>query len=358
MKPHKSDSVPNDISAFFDNAIITRYIFIKEITMSNIKLFRLNEETWDGLECTNSKEKELQKFIEKNMKNFLGINFLKSENSTGKEYSGCIDSLGIDENYCPVIIAYKCSFNKNVLRQTFKYLEWPEENKYKFQTLVLDKDELDKKYARDIKWSETRVLCISSDFLPEIEEMAENESIELIRYKKYGDDTVLFEFVEPKEATKYDASTNDKSLKKPEKQPRKKSVNDESSEGPQEPTRKEFKEYRDDLLGGTDENLKDLYLGIENFIKNLGDHIRKRDTKQYRVFKRSKDFVHIRIVPRYQCFYLDLNLDPKKHHIEGITRDLSVKDKHHKTCLLQAEISSIDDFEQKKYLIIKSYEAS
>ena len=40
--------------------------------MSNIKLFRLNKRTWDGLECTDFEtEKPLQEFIEKNMATFL-----------------------------------------------------------------------------------------------------------------------------------------------------------------------------------------------------------------------------------------------------------------------------------------------
>jgi len=51
----------------------------------------------------------------------LGIKFLASEYSTGKIYGGRIDTLGIDENGCPVIIEYKRALNENVINQGLFY---------------------------------------------------------------------------------------------------------------------------------------------------------------------------------------------------------------------------------------------
>lgn len=49
------------------------------------------------------------------MQTFLGIRFLASEYETGKTHKGRIDSLGLDENGCPVIIGYKRAKNENVI---------------------------------------------------------------------------------------------------------------------------------------------------------------------------------------------------------------------------------------------------
>ena len=54
-------------------------------------------------------EKPLQTLIEKNLEELLGIRFLKTEYSTGKTHGGRIDTLGLDENNCPVIFEYKRS---------------------------------------------------------------------------------------------------------------------------------------------------------------------------------------------------------------------------------------------------------
>ena len=311
--------------------------------MNKIKLFKFNEETWNELEYIRfpyELEKELQKSIEDHMKTFLGINFVGREYLIEKAHrKRRIDSVGIDEDNRPVIIEYKRLYDKDIIGQVVQYRTLFKKDKSKFHSLVINK--LNKKYAGNIKWPMTRVLCIARDFLPEDEDTAKENSIELIRYKKYGNDILLFDFIDSKDADEF-VSVND--------------TNDVNSKKSQKQGRKTFEKHRSDLLEGTDENLKDLYYTVEDFIKSLGDDIKDRETDQYEIFKRSKIFVYIQIVPRKKCFYLRLNLDPKKFHLEGITRDVS--DGHHKTCLLRAEISNIDDFEKTKHLIIKSYEAS
>ncbi|MPN36228.1 hypothetical protein SDC9_183737 [bioreactor metagenome] len=55
------------------------------------------------------------------MPTFLGVTFLKSEYTTSN--GGRIDSLGIDENNCPVIFEYKRVSNENVINQGLFYLK-------------------------------------------------------------------------------------------------------------------------------------------------------------------------------------------------------------------------------------------
>ena len=92
--------------------------------MSDIKLLRLDGKCVTELEGSAAgPEKSLQTLIEKNLEGFLGVRFLASEYVTGKTHGGRIDTLGIDENGCPVIIEYKRSLNQNVINQGLFYLD-------------------------------------------------------------------------------------------------------------------------------------------------------------------------------------------------------------------------------------------
>lgn len=66
-----------------------------------------------------SVERELQNIIEKNMFEFFGVRFLQSEYRID---NGRMDSIGIDENNCPVIFEYKFHSNENVINQGLFYL--------------------------------------------------------------------------------------------------------------------------------------------------------------------------------------------------------------------------------------------
>ena len=86
--------------------------------MSDIKLFRYGQK--DAVELAGKAaliEKQLQTLIEAQMETFLGVRFLATEYSTGKTHKGRIDSLGLDEKGCPVIIEYKRHTNENVINQ-------------------------------------------------------------------------------------------------------------------------------------------------------------------------------------------------------------------------------------------------
>jgi len=66
--------------------------------MGDINLFSIKNAVTQLSPNTFRLERELQVLIEKNMSTFFGVTFLQSEFSIS---NGRIDSLGIDENYCP-----------------------------------------------------------------------------------------------------------------------------------------------------------------------------------------------------------------------------------------------------------------
>ena len=108
--------------------------------MSDIKLFRLAAGRASELQGDASDlEKPLQTLIENNLDALLGIRFLATEYATGKTHGGRIDSFGLDENDCPVILEYKRSVGENVINQGLFYLDWLMDHKAEFELLGMDK---------------------------------------------------------------------------------------------------------------------------------------------------------------------------------------------------------------------------
>ena len=92
--------------------------------MSDIKLFRLQAGQATELQGEASDlEKPLQTLIENNLGPLLRIRFLATEYATGRTHAGRIDTLGLDENHCPVILEYKRSLGENVINQGLFYLD-------------------------------------------------------------------------------------------------------------------------------------------------------------------------------------------------------------------------------------------
>ena len=119
--------------------------------MSDIKLFRTGPQGVAELKGQSlALERSLQALMERNLETLLGVRFLASEHSTGAKHKGRIDTLGLDENGCPVIIEYKRSTNENVINQGLFYLDWLMDHQAEFKLLVMEK--LGKAAADAIEW--------------------------------------------------------------------------------------------------------------------------------------------------------------------------------------------------------------
>lgn len=127
---------------------------------------------------------------EENMSTFFLVTFLRSEYRIS---NGRMDSIGIDENNCPVIFEYKRSVNENVINQGLYYLDWLLDHKADFKLLVMEI--LGKDKANVIDWSMPCVICIANDFT-KFDEHAVNQmqrNIKLVRYRKFGDGLLALE---------------------------------------------------------------------------------------------------------------------------------------------------------------------
>ena len=159
--------------------------------MADIKLFNISGKVKEYQSSTVNLEKDLQTVIENNMSAFFGVTFLASEYRTTD--GGRMDSIGIDENHCPVIFEYKRSMKENVINQGLFYLNWLLDHKDSFKVLVINN--LGLTFADKIDWTMPRVICIASDFTKYDESAIKqmNRNISLIRYKKFGKDLLMFE---------------------------------------------------------------------------------------------------------------------------------------------------------------------
>lgn len=313
--------------------------------MSDIKLFRYT--TSGATELSGNAagiEKTLQTLVESQMESFLGVRFLASEYNTGTKHRGRIDSLGLDENGCPVIVEYKRHSNENVMNQGLFYLDWLLDHKADFRLLVMDK--LGKDEADKIEWSGTRLLCIAADFTRyDVHAVAQiNRNIELIRYKLFGDDLLLFELVNGGSAASTSASADSPDATQPK-----------VTKVPAASTLA-MKTHADQIATASPELLA-IYEQARSFILAQGDDIIEKPLKLYVAFRRLKNFVCMSLISRHDPHvFLVLKLDPTTVELQqGFTRDVS-KIGHWGTGDLEVVLRTPADFEKAKVLIERAYQ--
>lgn len=278
--------------------------------MSDIKLFRYNADSVNELAGKAALiEKQIQQLIESRMDAFLGVNFLASEYSTGKTHRGRIDSLGLDENGCPVIVEYKRHTNENVINQGLFYLDWLLDHQAEFRWLVMEK--LGKDIAEKIEWSGTRLMCIAADFtrydLHAVAQISRN--IELIRYKLFADDLLLLELVN---STTGDATTEFSEVVAAAKAK------------PVSTVAKGDKTFAEQVADSSPA-LLELYDQIRAHIFAQGEDVTEKPLKLYAAFRRLRNFVCATLYAKQDPHVrLWLKLDPKTVTMEeGFCRDVT-----------------------------------
>ncbi len=300
--------------------------------MSDIKLFSVKGVSATELPGSEvALERSLQTLMEQNLDVLLGVRFLASEHSTGAKHGGRIDSLGIDEDGSPVIIEYKRSMNENVINQGLYYLDWLLDHRAEFQLLVMKG--LGQAVADGIDWSAPRLLCIAGGFTKYDEhavgQMGRN--IELIRYKRFGDDLLLLELTSGASAQSAAAAPS-------------------ATAG----TTRTISQ----TLAGLDGPLLDLYEELSAFLLALGDDVQQKTLKLYVAYKRIKNFACVEIFVSRNSLKVYTKVDPDSVELrEGFTRDVR-KIGHFGTGDLEITLSSREDLEAAKDLLQKSYDLS
>ncbi len=274
--------------------------------------------------------------MERNLEALLGIRFLASEYSTGKTHAGRIDTLGLDENGCPVIIEYKRAANENVVNQGLFYLDWLMDHRAEFKLLVMER--FCKEEADTIEWSTPRLLCIAGDFTKYDGHAVQqiNRNIELIRYRKYGDELLLLELVNATSATV--------------------AIDEEASHDKNRP---QYKTVSDNLAQAK-QPLRDIYEELKAYLLALGDDVQQKTLKYYFAFKRLKNFACVELYNQSEKILVYTKFSPDSVDLDanqGFLRDVRHIG-HFGTGDLEITIKTAEDLEKAKEYLIRSYEMS
>ena len=307
--------------------------------MSDLKLFWLNGGKAEEVKgAASDLEKPLQTLIENNLESLLGVRFLATEYPTGKTHGGRIDTLGLDENACPVILEYKRSLNENVINQGLYYLDWLMDHKAEFWKLAVET--LGKEVADAIDWSGPRLICIAGDFTKYDEHAVQqiNRNIELIRYRRFGDNHLLLEGVNSVSASGAIAKTISTKPQVCATAPKGDWEQEWGNWFPKYPT------------------TKALYEAVYDFAFTLGDDVQIKFLKQYVAFKRIRNFATVIPYARPEKILVLLHLSPDSVDIDTKwmrdVRQIGIWG----TGQLELTFQNLDDLEKAKPLIRRAYD--
>lgn len=185
--------------------------------------------------------------------------------------------------------------------------------------------------ADTVEWNSPRLLCIAGDFTKYDEHAVKqiNRNIELFRYRQFGDDLLLLEFVngglEQETPVISDSGIN---------------------------SNKTVIDY----LEKADKKVRNRFESLKAFLLALGDDVTMKVLKFYIAFRRIKNFACVEVHPSTGKLIVFVKINPDTIKLEpGFTRDVR-KIGHQATGDLEIAIASDDDLEKAKSLIIKSYE--
>ena len=301
-------------------------------TLADIKLFQLQSDTARELRAESVDiEKSLQSLMEQHLESFLGVRFLATEHVTGKAHGGRIDTLGLDDNNCPVIIEYKRALNENVISQGLFYLDWLMDHQGEFTLQVLRR--LGKECSDKIDWSGPRLLCIAGDFTryDEYAVLQIPRNIELLRYRRYGGDLLLLELVRAGSTVSGQRRSHASELVKEKP----------AAAGTAE-------------AGADSKTLQDAWETLKAFLLALGDDVQMKELEQYIAFRRLKNFACVKVRSKDLLIWAKLN--PSSVMLEeGFTRDVSQLG-HAGTGDLEIRVQNAADLERAQPLLLRAYQ--
>lgn len=275
-------------------------------------------------------EKELQTLVENNLEEIFGCRVVATEFSTGSLHSGRIDTLAISEDGNPVIIEYKKVENSNLVTQGLFYLDWLKDHKGDFQVAVQKK-----LGSVEIDWSNIRVLCIAPSFdrysLHAVHHMG--VGLELWQYHRYANGVLELEEI-----------FRSSNIKKSER-PRGASKDgtgriDESTE---------YSIARHTKKGN--ENVKALFVEIDEFILSLNPSIVAVPQKVYIAYKFAKNIASVEVLSRKIKIWIPLTW---RAGMPSIAKDVT-NIGHYGTGNLELVIENSAHVEEAQALIKEAY---
>lgn len=259
--------------------------------IQNQKLIPIKEREWPN-------EKHVQELTERNLEAVFDLQFVASEFSV-QDFR--IDTLAFDkETNAFVIIEYKRGKSSSVIDQGFSYLGAMLGHKANF-ILEYNENTEDNLTRQKVDWTQSRILFLSQSFT-KYQQAATNFRdlpIELWEVQFYNNSTILY-----KQLLSFGAKESIKTITKD------KTIN-------------EVKVYTvEDILEGKPDKVRNLFIGLQERILELGNDIEERPKKVYVSYRTSKAFAYIHFLKGKISIYLAMSQKELKDP-RGISRDIS-----------------------------------
>ncbi|MFJ8159472.1 transporter [Streptomyces sp. NPDC096136] len=297
--------------------------------MASLKLFYTRNGATEVTPRLAEAEADVQGLVEGAMEAMLGVRFLASEYSTGSVHGGRIDSLGLDENGAPVIVEYKRATDPGVINQGLFYMGWLMDHRTEFQTLVGDR--LGATAASQVLWSAPRLICIAGDFTRyDLHAVREHRrSIDLVRYRLYGEHHIAMETVAASVAARAKAP---KRLRR---------IDAAGTSHPAQPS---------------SAAIAYVASAVDELLLGLGEDVKKVRRQQYDAYQRLRNFACV--TPRQDKVLVYLKAAPSAVDlVPGFTRDVTGLG-HHGTGDLEVQLRCEEDVERALELFRLSYAAA
>ena len=316
--------------------------------MTDIKLFSIKNKSVSEIPGeTSNLEKHVQQIFENNLDTFIGVRFLASEYAIKRgqsEKGGRMDTLGIDQNKCPVIIEYKRNAHENIITQGLFYLDWLMDHQADFELLV--KKRMGDEAAEDVNWTAPRLICIAGSYSHydkhAVKQMDRN--IELIQYERFGEDLMVLHQL---------TATTAKTTQTTRAGSRTTGSRTTGTTGIRRPGhQKENKQ----ALAEASTDLQERYQRLTDFLLDIGDDVQEIKLKYYTAFKRIKNFACLQMRNKVKHIVVWVPLDPNDLKVDGkFVKDVR-KIGHQGTGDVQITIASDEDLERAKGIIRMAYD--
>ncbi len=304
--------------------------------MSVFKLYNIIDDN-KAHECNQLyvKERDIQNFVEMNLEYLFNIRLLKSEFSfiANDGGNGRMDTLGLDENNCPVVIEYKNNSKDNIINQGLFYVDWLKSHQKDFEWIILEK--IDKETAKSIDWSQTRLICIATDF-NRYDKFAIHQckvNVELVTYSRF-ENQILFNFTNVSSTKKNEELTfnNTECIEK---------LNSNTLDT----IPKAYNKFEN-----ANTIVKLIFKEFEDYIFSLSDNIQKNVLIHYIAYKNIKNVACVELFKNNLKLFLSIN--PEQQYMK---KNLKMRDVtsigHRGTGNLEITINSLEDLESIKDLI-------
>lgn len=277
-------------------------------------------------------ERELQRLCEQNLEELFQVRFVATEFSFGDEYTGRLDTIGLDYDGNPVIIEYKLDKNSAVLSQSLFYMDWLVNHRGDFELAARNK--LGNNI--EISWDNPKMILVAQEY-NKYDKYAVNQigyDIYLYKYIYYKTGDFYIENINVQENKKYHIDSHKT-----------------DNENPQKYQRKVF-DLNYHLSKGSEE-IQALANEMHEKVISISDQIEIRYPSNYIGYRTTRNFLELHINKKSITIYLvsaDYN-DPD-HRLE------KVPESYQWVVDVKMNIYNKQDLDYAMNLIKQSYEAT